>query len=412
MANRLIKIFLLAVSCFLIHSAQSLRAQGIEFMHNLDSALDKAKQENKMVFIDFYTSWCAPCKVMSDKVFPLEEAGTYYNSNFINCKIQCDDKGIGEQLGKKYQINAYPTLMFVDKSGTTVHSVAGGLDVKGLINLAKTAADPQKNQFAMIKEWESGNRSHTFAVRYFRNLIQSYRNEKATKDFNDYFATMTDEQKTSKNTYDLMQLVKIAPFSAPFDYLETNHKAYAKTVGAKQLDSVIANTYLWYLRGVQSGCQSSDKNMAPFYAALAKFKAKKYSYYDEYAMFYNVFESKDSNGKDDINIYMQRGTDFLKKYGKKNDSYTVSLTSMLGNWTGGKDKGHAGITWMDELLKRNRDPRYLNTYIYILWRNYHWDEAIAACYELKESLVKTGRSTKDIDNQIEQIKGYKLKYSK
>ena len=35
-------------------------AQGIEFIYDLDSALAKAKAEDKIVFIDFYTSWCAP----------------------------------------------------------------------------------------------------------------------------------------------------------------------------------------------------------------------------------------------------------------------------------------------------------------------------------------------------------------
>src|SRR6478752_6799571 len=99
-------VFTLAVTNF------KASAQGIKFVHNLDSALTLAKAQNKPIFIDFYTSWCAPCKVMTQDVFPQEKVGTYFNSQFINCKIQCDDKGIGVEIGKKYQINAYPTLMF------------------------------------------------------------------------------------------------------------------------------------------------------------------------------------------------------------------------------------------------------------------------------------------------------------
>src|SRR6186713_1730770 len=93
-----IPIVLLALVC----SPFALNAQGIEFMHDLDSALVKAKAENKIVFVDFYTSWCAPCKAMSKDVFPQEKVGSFFNPQFINLKIQCDDKGVGEELGKKY----------------------------------------------------------------------------------------------------------------------------------------------------------------------------------------------------------------------------------------------------------------------------------------------------------------------
>ncbi|MGE7774832.1 thioredoxin family protein [Chitinophaga sp. NPDC101104] len=384
-------------------------AQGIEFMHNLDSALAKAKAENKIVFVDFYTSWCGPCKQMSNEVFPQKEAGDYYNSRFISCKVQCDDKGIGEAVGKKYKINAYPTLMFMDTNGNNIHSMAGGLDVKGLIGLAETATDPTKNQLSMVKEWEAGNRTQVFMTRYFNNLVRSYRNDKAKADFDAYFNSLSKEKKADKNTYELMQIVRVGPFSAPFGHIEKNRTDYYKTIGKPAIDSFIATSYLWYLKGVQA-TGLSNKDLAQFNKELAMFKAKKYPYYEEYAMFYSVFDSKDAAGKDDINLYMKRGTEFLAKYGEKNDSYTLSLASMLGNWTGRKDAGAAGITWMETLLARNRDPRYLNTYFYILWRNFQFNKAVEVGNEIRDGLVKNGRSTADIDKQIQMVKDLIVKY--
>ncbi|WP_431436055.1 thioredoxin family protein [Chitinophaga caseinilytica] len=384
-------------------------AQGIEFMHNLDSALAKAKAENKVVFVDFYTSWCAPCKQMSNEVFPQKVAGDYYNSRFISCKVQCDDKGIGEAVGKQYRINAYPTLMFMDAQGNNMHSMAGGLDVKGLISLAETATDPQKNQLSMVKEWESGNRTQIFMKRYFENLVRSYRGDKAKADFDAWFTTLNKEKKAEKITYELMQIIKVAPFSVPFEYIESNKKDYYRTVGKPVIDSFIATTYLWYLRGIQSIGQT-NKDLTQFNKELALFKSKKYPYYEEYASFYAVFDSKDASGKDDIKLYQQRGTDFLAKYGRKNDSYAISLTHMLGNWTGRKDAGAAGITWMEDLLARNRNPRYLNTYFYILWRNYQFNKAVEVGNEIRDGLVKNGRNTADIDKQIQMVKDLIVKY--
>src|SRR5690606_21098826 len=108
-----------------------------EFMYNLDSALNRAKQENKIIFIDFYTSWCMPCKVMSKEIFPTEQVGKFYNANFVNLKIQCDDDGPGVKIGEKFQVIAYPTLMFIDKDENIVHSTAGSSSVENFIELGR-----------------------------------------------------------------------------------------------------------------------------------------------------------------------------------------------------------------------------------------------------------------------------------
>jgi len=386
-------------------------AQGIEFMHNLDSALIKAKAEKKMVFVDFYTSWCGPCKVMSAETFPLKSVGDFYNDKFINVKIQCDDSGYGVALGKKYSVIAYPTLMYLDANGVNVHSMAGGLEGRGFIELGKTALDPNKNQLVMIKAWDAGNRDQAFMVKYFQTLMKTYRIEKAHDDFGEYFASLPKEKKASKDTYSLMKVVNVGPFSPAFEYMEKNTKDYYKTIGKIKIDSGIAASYLWYFKGLHSGGLSNNYDLSEFNAKMKLFKDKKYPFYDEYAEFYEVFDSRNEQGKTDINIYMQRGTDFLNKYGMKNEAYAVSLSSMLGNWTGGPDKGKAGIKWMEDLLAKNRNPKYLPIYCYILWRNYHLDKALEVATEIKDYKIKVGESTKDSDGQIAMIKGMMLKYA-
>ncbi len=51
-------------------------SQGIVFEQGTwKEVLEKAKQTNKPIFIDVYTSWCGPCKKMSKDIFPLAEVG-------------------------------------------------------------------------------------------------------------------------------------------------------------------------------------------------------------------------------------------------------------------------------------------------------------------------------------------------
>ena len=61
-------------------------------------AIELAAKENKMVFIDFYTTWCGPCKRMSKEVFPQQEVGEYFNRTFISLKLDAEkENGLERQ---------------------------------------------------------------------------------------------------------------------------------------------------------------------------------------------------------------------------------------------------------------------------------------------------------------------------
>ncbi len=94
----------------------------------LQEALEKAKNnENGInrVFLDCYTSWCGPCKFMSENVFTTKEAGDYFNNRFVNIKIDME-KGEGIDIAKKYNVRAYPTFLILDPDGKVVGRVVGG----------------------------------------------------------------------------------------------------------------------------------------------------------------------------------------------------------------------------------------------------------------------------------------------
>ena len=66
-------------------------AQGVDFQDlTYREALEKAKAENKLVFMDCYTSWCGPCRIMSNEVFPQKEAGDYFNPLFLFVKYDME----------------------------------------------------------------------------------------------------------------------------------------------------------------------------------------------------------------------------------------------------------------------------------------------------------------------------------
>ena len=99
--------------------------EGVNFeKESWSNTLAKAKAENKIVFVDAYTTWCGPCKMMDAKTFPDEKVGNFFNKNFINIKVDAE-KGDGLIIAEKYKIISYPTLFFVNCDGELVHSSAG-----------------------------------------------------------------------------------------------------------------------------------------------------------------------------------------------------------------------------------------------------------------------------------------------
>lgn len=152
----------------------SIVAQGIEFFEgSWQEVLAESRRSGKLIFMDAYTTWCGPCKMMASKVFPEAEVGTFYNANFVNVKIDME-KGEGVELAGMYGVRAYPTLLFIDSDGEMVHTSVGYHTPAALISLGKDALNPDK-QFATSKrKYEEGNRNPEFLKNYALMLSHSY----------------------------------------------------------------------------------------------------------------------------------------------------------------------------------------------------------------------------------------------
>lgn len=154
MKTKLISLFLM----FILKTGFS-QDSGIRFYNDipLDSILLVAKKENKLVFLDCYATWCPPCKVWAKNIFTQKNVGDYFNSNFINVKYDAE-KGEGANIYKKYNLDGYPNLFYLNDKGEIVHKYDGVPDANQLIENAKCALSPD-NWKSVSERIEKGDYS-------------------------------------------------------------------------------------------------------------------------------------------------------------------------------------------------------------------------------------------------------------
>ncbi len=106
----------------------------------LSELLDLADRKNKLVFVDFYTDWCMPCKLMDQDVFTDKKVKAFFDKNFISYKVNAE-KGNGVNLATVFEVRAYPTLLFLNEKGQVIEKKEGALYPTGLLDFAQRAID-------------------------------------------------------------------------------------------------------------------------------------------------------------------------------------------------------------------------------------------------------------------------------
>ncbi|MBB4805927.1 thioredoxin-related protein [Chryseobacterium defluvii] len=214
-------------------------AQGIKFEDsNFTTILAKAKKENKLVFLDAYTSWCGPCKLMVKNIFPLQSVGDYYNSHFINAKIDME-KGEGTDIAKKYNVRVFPTYLFINGDGEEVHRTLGYVEEDAFIQFAKDAEDPNKKLKALKQKFENGEKGPEFLKNlagltiysdndFAGRVLERYFSSKSTLNQEDIQMLLSATQSTDSPLYKMFQdkkseITKILPADR-YEKLDKNIK--------------------------------------------------------------------------------------------------------------------------------------------------------------------------------------------
>ncbi len=124
----------------------SVSAQEIKWM-SMQDALDAQKENPKKIFMDVYTNWCGPCKLLDKNTFHNADVVKYVNDNFYAVKFNAEGNEVFEYQGNTFtnpgfkegqrgrntqhifanslKIKAYPSMVFFDEESNVIFPVPG-----------------------------------------------------------------------------------------------------------------------------------------------------------------------------------------------------------------------------------------------------------------------------------------------
>jgi thioredoxin-related protein len=108
-------------------TASLSQAQEIKWM-SFDEAIALQKKSPKPIFMDVYTDWCGPCKMLDKNTFQTKEFAEYINANYYAVKFNGEGNTTVNYKGNKYSNPGYDTNR---KGRNSMHEFTGFLKVEG-----------------------------------------------------------------------------------------------------------------------------------------------------------------------------------------------------------------------------------------------------------------------------------------
>lgn len=265
--------------------------KGMEFFHGaFEDALALAEVEDKLVFVDVYTTWCGPCIVMQESVFPLPEVGEYFNARFVNYKLDAENEDQnGPEIAAIYDINVYPTYLILDSEGKELNRASSSMTGEQFVTMVSQMLGETNSSFAELQErYDSGERSVEFVREYLMDAIVHYSLIDRPSDDRELLQLYWEEGTRYKQA--ALEYFASRPFSDLLNPIDSHLVLYYKDKSERgdELVEFVLEHFEEFLELSSISAMSQFVLNATWYAALTAAQSGE----DNYKSFFEDLESE------------------------------------------------------------------------------------------------------------------------
>lgn len=240
-----------AVLLFALFFISSTAFSQIDFKKGtVSEVLAQAKSENKLVMVDVMTDWCKWCIELDNKVYAKKEVSDFANANQVNYKIDAE-KGEGVDFAKKYKIQGFPSILFLDGDGNEVDRIYGYVPAKDFLEMMK---DYNKgiNTFSYLKTEVEKNPSNIDATLKLADKYSMYSEGDKAKELLNKIIDMDGSNAGGKTDDAKFRLISFSEKDEKAKQLEAFIIANPTSDQLKDAYVSLAETYFYELADMPS----------------------------------------------------------------------------------------------------------------------------------------------------------------
>lgn len=112
-------------------------ADGVKFQDlTYEEAAARAAADDKIVFIDFFTTWCLPCKEMDRTTFQDPEVAAWLAEHAIALKVDAEENETNEALAARFGVKSFPNYVYLTPEGELLDRITGKKDSEEFLELS------------------------------------------------------------------------------------------------------------------------------------------------------------------------------------------------------------------------------------------------------------------------------------